>query len=323
MTELAPTATRERRVSRSKHRVGWGLAVLSTLSLIAGDAKADPPPPKQAEQAPPTQPTLPEMTVRAQREALERRAWAFVTSGIRKPFEASLSRWKDPICPLVVGLPPAEDKFVRVRLSEIAVAAGARLAPQPCQANFAVIVADEPEAVLRAWYKRDYHIFGDATENRINEWLNTPRTARVWYNTKSGSSSGLPYAIAPAGLKGSLPPGMHMAVDNSIEASHLVYNAVRDFSSVIVAIDSGRTKETNLNGLADYAAMVGLAEIQPDADLGEVPTILRLFSASEGGKPTSLSDWDTALLNALYKTGQENRYQRSEIIESIVNHLAP
>ena len=32
--------------------MGWGLAVLSALSLIAGDAKADPSPSKQAEQAP-------------------------------------------------------------------------------------------------------------------------------------------------------------------------------------------------------------------------------------------------------------------------------
>ncbi len=302
--------------------MGWGLALLSALPFIAGEAKADPPPDKQAEQASPTEPTLPEMTVRAQREAMERRVWAFVTSGIRKPFEASLSRWNNPICPLVVGLRQEEDKFVRVRLSEIAVAAGAHLAPQPCQANFVVIVADEPEAVLRAWYKRDYHLFGEATENRINEWLKTPRRVRVWYNVESGSASGLSYAMAPPGTF-STPPGMSIPFDNFAEDSHLVYNAVRDFSSVIVAIDSGRTKETNLNGLADYAAMVGLAEIQPDADFGEVPTILRLFSASEGAKLTSLSDWDTALLEALYKTGQENRYQRSEIIQSIVNHLAP
>ena len=322
MTELAPTATRSGRVSRSRHRVGWGLALLSALPLIAAEAKADPPPHERTEQASPAEPTLPEMTVRAQREAMERRVWAFVTSGIRKPFEASLSRWNNPICPLVVGLPQEKDQFVRARLSEIALAAGAQLATQPCQANFAVIVAAEPDAVLKAWYKRDYHLFGETTGNRINEWLKTPRPVRVWYNVESGSASGVPYARAPPGTL-STPPGMSIPFDNFAEDSHLVYNAVRDFSSVIVVIDSGRTKETNLNGLADYAAMLGLAEIQPDADFGEVPTILRLFSTSQGAKPTSLSDWDTSLLKALYKTGQANRYQRSEIIQSMVNHLAP
>jgi hypothetical protein len=324
VTELTPMATRARAASRSKQRAAWGLAVLSALSF-AGNAKAAPPSGEQSEQAFSTKPTLPEVTVRAQREAMERRVWAFVTSGIRKPFEASLSRWNNPICPLVVGLPQEEDRFFRARLSEIAVAAGAHLAPQPCQANFAVIVAAEPDAVLKAWYKRDYHLFGDATENRINEWLKRSRPVRVWYNVESGSASGLPYSpwIAGSFGQGFGVDNTAVPVDNNVEASHIVFNAVRDFSSVIVAIDSARTEGTSLNTLADYAAMVGLAEIQSDADFGEVPTILRLFSSSEGAKPTNLSDWDTALLTALYKTGQEYRYQRSEIIQSMVNHLAP
>jgi hypothetical protein len=322
VTEFAPTATSARGVSGSRDRRVWGLAVLTALSSIAGDAKATPPSPKQAQQAPATQPTLPDVIVRAQREALERGVQAFVSSSIREPFEESLARWNSPICTLVVGLPPEEDKFVSARLSEIVVAAGAHLAPQPCKANFAVIVAAEPDAVLKAWYKRDYRLFGDATENRINGWLKTPRPARVWYNIKSESASGVPYAIAPAGLKGPPPAGMRFPFDNSAGASP-VFNSVRDFSSVIVAIDSGRTKGTNLKKLADYAAMVGLAEIQLDADIGEVPTILRLFSASDEAKPTGLSDWDGAFLKALYNTSQETKLQRSAITQSMVHHLAP
>jgi hypothetical protein len=68
------------------------------------------------------------------------------------------------------------------------------------------------------------------------------------------------------------------AADTTVEASRLVFNSVRAFSSVIVAIDSGRTKGINLDKLADYAGMVGLAEIKRDADIGGAPTILRLFS---------------------------------------------
>jgi hypothetical protein len=317
VTALAPTATSARGMSGSRYRLAWGLAVLTALLLIAGQAKADPPPPEQAEQAPPAQPTLPEVTVRAQRQALERRVQAFVSSSIREPFEESLARWNSPICPLVVGLPREEDKFVRARLSEIAVAAGAPLAPQPCQANFAVIVAAEPDTVLKAWYKRDYHLFGDATENQINEWLRTSRAARVWYNTNSESASGLPYTIGISGSRSNFP------VDTTVEASHIVFNSLRAFSSVIVAIDSGRAKGINLDKLADYAAMVGLAEIRLDADIGEVPTILRLFSSSEGAKPAGLSDWDAAFLKALYNTSQKTKLQRSAIIQTMVHHLAP
>ena len=324
MTERTPTASRTRTVSRNKHRAAWGLVVLTALSF-AVYAKADPTSHEQSEQAPPTKPTLPEVTVRAQREAMERRVWAFVSSSIREPFEASLARWNSPICPLVVGLPRQEDEFVRARLSEIAKAAGAHLAPQPCQANFAVIVTEEPDVVLKAWYKRDYHLFGDATENRINEWLKTPRVARVWYNTKNDSASGLPYASFVSGLShGLLASGYtNVPVDNNDADSHLVFNAVRAFSSVIVAIDRGRTKGNNLKELADYAAMLGLAEIQLNADFGAAPTILRLFSISEEAKPTGLSEWDATLLTGLYNTGQESKMQRSLISQSMVRQLTP
>ena len=307
----------------SADRVAWELAVLTALSLIAGGAKADSPLLKQAEQAPLTKPALPLVTVRAQREALDRRVQAFVSSSIREPFEGSLARWNGPICPVVVGLSQGEDQLVRAGLAEIAMAAGAQVADQPCQANFAVIMVAEPAAVLKAWYKRDWHLFGDATESRINEWVKTPRAARVWYNIKNESASGVPYAIVPTGLLGPLAPGMSIPFDNSAEASHIVFNSVRAFSSVIVVIDSDRAKGISLDKLADYAAMVGLVEIQLDADFGEAPTILRLFSASEWANPTGLSHWDSAVLKALYTTSQATKLQRSEIAQRMLRELTP
>jgi hypothetical protein len=321
VTELAATAIRATELLRSGSLVAWAVAVLAGLSFVAADAKADPPPHKQADQAPSTQSPLPELTIRARREAAERRVQAFVSSSIRRPFDASLARWNAPLCPLTVGLPPEEGEFLRARLSEIAVAAGVGLAPQPCQANFAVIVSAEPGVVLKAWYARDYHIFGDAPGYRIDELLRTPRAVRVWYNTdsKCARESGLPYA---AGVRlGVKVPSTVMICNN--EASHIVFNAVRGFSSVIVAFDSSRTTDINLNQLADYAAMVGLAEIQLDADVGPAPTILRLFSASDEAKPTGLSTWDTAFLKALYHTGQDYKLQRSAITQSMIHDIAP
>jgi len=322
VTELAATAIRETQVLRSGYLVVWALAVLAGLSCIAADAKADAPPHKQADQVPSTQSPLPELTIRAQREATERRVQAFVSSSIRRPFDASLARWNGPICPLAVGLPPEEGEFVLARLSKTAVAAGVRLAPQPCQANFAVIVSAEPGAVLKAWYARDYHLFGDAPGYRIDELLRTARAVRVWRNTSSkcAKASGFPYA---AGVRLGIKVPETVMMCNDVEASHIVFNAVRAFSSVIVAFDSSRTKDINLNQLADYAAMVGLAEIQLDADAGSAPTILRLFSASDEAKPTGLSTWDTALLKALYRTGQDYKLQRSAITQSMVHDIAP
>lgn len=320
MTEPAATALWAPRVSRGL-RAPWGFAVLAGLSFIAGNAKAEPPPHKPVDQAPSAEPALPEMTIRAQREAVERRVGAFVASSLREPSDVSLARWNGPICPLSVGLPPKEGEFVHARVSEIATAAGARLAPPPCRANLVVIVSAEPDAVLKAWYARDHRIFGDAAPKRIDELLSTPRTVRAWYNTNSESASALPPATGVRGLV--MTGGPSLTVDGTAEDSRMVFNAVRAFASVIVAVDSSRTKDINLNQLADYAAMVGLAEIQLDADVGASPTILRLFSASGEAKPTGLSAWDTAFLKALYHTSQKTNVQRSAITQSMVRDIAP
>jgi len=299
----------------------WGLAFLAGLSFVAGNAKSDPPLHEQIDQAPSAEPTLPEMTIRAQREAVERRVGAFVASSLREPSGVSLARWNGPICPLAVGLPPKEGEFVHARVAEIAAAAGARLAPPPCRANLVVIVSAEPAAVLKAWYARDRRIFGDAAQKRIDELLGTPRTVRVWYNANSESASALPSATGVRGLVMTGSP--RLAVDGTAEDSRMVFNAVRAFASVIVAVDSSRTKGINVNQLADYAAMVGLAEIQLDADVGASPTVLRLFSTSDEAKPTGLSAWDTAFLKALYHTSQKTNVQRSAITQSMVRDIAP
>ena len=69
--------------------------------------------------------------------------------------------------------------------------------------------------------------------------------------------------------------------------------------------------------------MVGLAEIQLNADIADAPSILRLFSPSEEPKPAGLSDWDIAFLKGLYHTGQEYKLQRSAITQRMVHDIAP
>lgn len=45
-----------------------------------------------------------------------------------------------------------------------------------------------------------------------------------------------------------------------------------------MVVDTGRIKGFNIGQLADYIAMIGLAQIRLDSDLGSAPTILRLFA---------------------------------------------
>jgi hypothetical protein len=95
------------------------------------------------------------------------------------------------------------------------------------------------------------------------------------------------------------------------------------FMSVIVIVDTTRAKAPLKFGqIADYIAMVGLTEIDLDADVGSTSTILRLFNSSPEAPPSALTDWDRAFLKALYNSDQSSRTQRSQIALRIATDVS-
>jgi hypothetical protein len=104
-------------------------------------------------------------------------------------------------------------------------------------------------------------------------------------------------------------------------SSRLTFSAVQSLTSVIIVVDTSRTRDINLGQLADYVAMAGLAEIRVDADLGGTPTILRLFHDSKE-PPQALSPWDQAFLYSLYNTSQASTLQASTITLDMVKQIA-
>ena len=261
----------------------------------------------------------PSVTIEAQRdrEQLHRQVNQFVDATIVKPHgDESLLRWKSPVCPLVAGMKYEEGEFMLRRLSEIARAVKAPLAGQTCRANLFVIVAGNPSGFLQLWWQHDRRLFNTHHGNApVERFIETPRPIRAWYNDyavdpESGSeigglltqSMGLGSGIQ---LKGAnmLPP----------VGSRLTYTTVRAIASVIVVIDPQKVTKLNFGQLADYVSLISLAEINPDRDVGEVPSILKVFTEQEGSAPQSLSVWDEALLHAVYASTQKDRMQLSEI----------
>ena len=257
---------------------------------------------------------------RRERKLLERQLDAFVWSIIVHPWDQSLARWHTPVCPLVAGLPRASGEFILSRISQIAASAHVPLGPEHCRANLYVVVTREPELLLKKWRARDPHLLnGHNGEGGIRRFLDTPRPVRVWYNVAPSSNDGVPFSPDNALLAGT----SDIPTNPITEASRLVWSAVQSLASVIVMVDSNRLQQLRMGRLADYIAMVGLAEIRLDSDLGLTPTILRLFDKGGDGVPDSISDWDQAFLRSLYGTKQKNMMQVSEIETSMLKILAP
>ena len=263
-----------------------------------------------------------EVIVEGTRPEVERRVNTFVTGVTHRGYAVeSLVRWDQPICPLVAGIPANQGEFVLGRISQAALAVGAKLGPRDCKPNFHVVLTPEPDELLEGWRKRAPRLFGKAPPAQVRRILGKPRPVRVWYNVwdtcgegaKTGSIIG---ADTNFGLQMATPYG-----GGCLKDSRLAFSVVQVISSVIVLVDLDDTKQIKLGPLTDYISMVGLTDIDLDGNWGDEQTILRLFAASGDAASQKLSIWDRAFLKALYETSQVDRHQRSEIARHMVRNF--
>lgn len=271
----------------------------------------------------------PQVTIQAEsKQDLERRAKSFVQRLVRSGrfYDESLSRWRSPLCFEVAGLPKAQGDFVLTRLSGDASAAGIRLAGDPCQPNFIVILTSQSDAFIKALQARSPRMFGDAPRAQIQRFLHPSerRVVRVWYNADWVGSDGTPLSRLGTVCGGVPISWMTNEIPTSCTqiGSHLQRSNVIGFLSVIVVVDRNHAGNSTFGQLSDYIAMVGLADIDPDEDYGDTPTILSLFNPAGASAPPGLTPWDQAFLGALYRTDQTSRTQRSAIVTNVVQSLS-
>lgn len=264
-----------------------------------------------------------DVIVEGTRLEVEQRVHAFVSEITRRGYgKESLVRWRKPICPLVAGLTSQQGEYILYGVTQAAHAAGAPLGTRECQPNLYIVVASEPEQLLQHWRKRKRGLFGDAPPATVRYFLeDSPRPVRAWYNTElvCGDGGGKPRLE-----RGS---GGELAIQESssgcfIKDTRLQTNYIDTFASVIVIVDADLIKDIKLGQLTDYVAMIGLTKMDVDANVGNAPTILRLFADSAEARLPTMSLWDRAFLNALYHTPQRTRHQSSTIAHRVVRDVS-
>lgn len=269
--------------------------------------------------------TQPSVTIQAPRGTVDDRVHSFVQGITRDArfYGESVPRWRAPLCFLVAGLPRAQGEFVVGRLSQVASAAGARLAPQGCRPNLHVVFTRQPDRLVNEWYARDRRFFADSSPTEIERFLHPsqqPQPVRAWYNAELVKTGGVPLSTHGSACDGA---NSNVAISCLYSTSRLTWSELLDLSSVVVVVDTERANGFELGPVADYIAMVGLADINLEADVGDTPTILQLFSASDKNRPPGLSTWDQAFLHALYHSEQESKGQRSQIAVRMLHDVSP
>lgn len=273
------------------------LSVRSEGALSAGKPAGAPP---HATAASGSAASLSTVTIEAAREKrqLMRQVSRFVFSVTISYMYDSMPRWDEPVCPLVAGLPRAQGDYILARITRIATAADAPVAGEHCRPNLLVVATPYPDRLLGKWLDRDPLMYNTCSGyGAISAFLHSKRPVRVWYNTVpvSGTGSREPPADLDAPAVGvSLGPTMGCITGGS---------GTLGLSQVYIVVDMRQMTGLSIGQLADYVALIGLAQIQLDTRPAG-PSILTLFEHGKAA-PHGLSAWDCALLYALYHTSQD------------------
>jgi len=252
------------------------------------------------------------VTGRKREQIFRERVGTFVSSVTAGSRAESLARWQVPVCPYVTGASADQNEFIRQHVSEVARVAGVTLAGAGCGGNLIVVLTPEPEVVLRQWWGDSHQLFNtDHGVRGVERFLESDEAIRAWYNACD---------VSPSWAK-SYPDRRDPPCGTGELGSRLVWNSVQAIYSVIVVVDLGRIENLNVGQVADYVAMIGLAYIRRQPELGKLPTILRLFTERGDARPRGMSSWDKSFLRSLYVTDATAFTQISQVKSTMGQEL--
>jgi hypothetical protein len=215
----------------------------------------------------------------------------FVSSIAMPVQHESMARWSVHVCVFAAGLSPKEGDFVERRIADVAREAGVPVELPGCQANFVVVLTADPEAFLREWWAEEPRLFDrERGVQGVERMIRTDRAVRVWHNACN----------APPALARNYRLNAQWHCNTGTSGSRITRAAVRSIYSAIVVVDFRKIEGLTWAQVADYVAMVGLAQLRVDAETSAVPTVLSLFEDDDDARAKALTVWDQAFLKSVY-----------------------
>lgn len=291
------------------------IAALAALTLLQAPPQEPQPrqPPPVAGQEPAI--ALEDVIVEARR--LEELTREFVDEVSAPANNRGLARWRGGICVGVVNIRDEVAQPLADRISQVAMEYGLRPGDPGCRPNILVTFADDGAAMGDAMVERRRRIFRvgvgglDRGNVALRDFRQSDRPVRWWHVS-------IP-TDAIAGTPGIRLPGDERAPEVMGEGLVNRGRWIRDdLDKVIIVVDISRIDGAMLPQLADYLALVALAQVDPDGDTSRFETILNLFDDPDGSP--GLTGWDRAYLEALYG-GPSERIRNSDQTRELLRNL--
>lgn len=265
---------------------------------------------------------------------LEEAARAFAREVSTPPArENQLARFEQSICPGVVGLGARQGQYIVDRIAQRALQVELQVGEPGCQANVLVIVTPDAAAAARALAQEELYLMANygVRENlstrgaeALTDFVETSRPVRWWHVSQTETADGdvlghtNPYG-RPTGMFSQDFRGAEVTRPQLSNFGRLARTTQQAVRNVVVIVDAQQSAHVRLDALADYIAMVALAQTDPRADTSSYDTILNLFGdvASESA---GLTEWDLAYLQGVY-AGRGNQLDSGAQTRTIARRM--
>jgi len=209
---------------------------------------------------------------------LGRQVHDFVQANGRVSQFGYLIHWASPLCLKVAGLTPDQNAAVMSRMQAVAQALSERVyraRTQSCPIkNVSVVFTADPQHTLDGMIARNPRMLGDA--HSTSHGIKTvTRPIQAWFQTACVTNACNPEPVAIPAI------------------------------TATVLVDARRIHSVQLGAIADYVAMLVLADPRTIDRCQALPSVLDLFVGPCPGRstPAGLTRNDMAYLRALYTAG--------------------
>jgi hypothetical protein len=221
-----------------------------------------------------------------------------------------IARWEKDVCIGVANLRGAAAQYIVDRMSAVALEIGLTPGEPGCEANVIVIASDSADRVAEELVNERLHAFilggsgMDQGRAALNAFASSDRPVRWWQiSMPTDSQTGAAAIRLPGECGGSCTGGADFGPKVRLPTSTRLSSPIVDsLIRTVIIVDLEQVGGVSVPQLADYLAMVTLAQIDPDADTHAFQSVLNVFESP--ASVNGLTEWDQTYLRGLYRANR-------------------
>ena len=221
-----------------------------------------------------------------------------------------IARWEKDVCIGVANLRGAAAQYIVDRMSAVALEIGLTPGEPGCEANVIVIASDSADRVAEELVNERLNVLimggsgMDQGRAALNAFASSDRPVRWWQiSMPINSQTGVAAIRLPGECNGPCSGAADFGPKVRLpSATRLSSPIVDSLYRTIIIVDLEQVRGVNVQQLADYLAMVTLAQIDPEADTHGFQSILNVFDSP--ATVSGLTEWDQTYLRGLYRANR-------------------